>query len=284
MNNSTREAERSDTRLDADEVDLLNLWISIWNDRRLFLIVALVVFIGSVVYLETRYFMAQNVVVRSLIAIETTHVDGVIQPVVPTATLVKQIQLAKLPYFSSLDRFTAISGLIPGTGVDFIGNTNLVQIVNNAPVAMEGDLIAFHRQLVDDVLGDLEKSSDLYKARFRDELYSVNARITRLEGIIIELEHGQPAATQVQGIMQLRKQNIDTEIDILKQRAAHLEDMISTRGSEALVRASVSKNAGKLSRAVAYLLAIMLSLLAGIVGILIARFVARVKQRMVPEG
>ncbi len=176
-----------------DEIDLVDLWIVMWSYRKLFLSSGILVAVIGILCFELLYNPkpASTVTVRSVIEIESIIADGRRISVVDTDVLIKRIELAMLPRISSLSQFEQIKPHIMATKVFPISkNSNIVEIVSQVAAENRIDLSLFHGLLVDEVIQELKKSTELLTAGVRDTLISVKSRIVNLEGLIIALEQG----------------------------------------------------------------------------------------------
>ena len=274
-----------------DEIDLVDLWIVMWSYRKLFLSSGILVAVIGILCFELLYNAksASTVTVRSVIEIESIIVDGRRILVVDTDVLVKRIELAMLPRISSLSQFEQIKPHIMATTVSpIIKDSNIVEIVSQVAAENMVDLSRFHNLLVDEVTQELKKSAELLTAGVRDTLILVKSRIVNLEGLIIALEQGlldevnsQVTSDQsLQNEITLKKANIQSEIDILRERIKYLELSLSNEGSHVLLKAGVSSETRGSKTPVAYVVIFMLSVLLALfltMGVIFAR---KVKDRM----
>jgi len=275
-----------------DEIDLVDLWIVMWSYRKLFLSSGILVAVIGILCFELLYNAksVSTVTVRSVIEIESIIADGRRILVVDTDVLIKRIELAMLPRISSLSQFEQIKPHIMATKVFPISkNSNIVEIVSQVAAENRIDLSLFHGLLVDEVIQELKKSTELLTAGVRDTLISVKSRIVNLEGLIIALEQGllDEVNSQVtsdqsfQNEIALRKASIQSEIDLLTERIKYLELSLSNEGSHVLLKAGVSSETRGSKRPVAYAVIFMLSVFLALFVTMGVIFARKVKDRMV---
>jgi len=292
-----------------DEIDLVDLWIVMWSNRKLFLSSAILVAVVGILYFEFAYqakpsstsTSTSTSTVRSLIEIESIVTNGKRIPVLVPDVLMKRIEFTMLPKLLSLSEFEHIKQLIMTTQVSQLsGGGSLVEIVSETPDGDVVDISRFHDQLVNDILLELEKSAALLPDDVRNAIFSAKNKIIKLKELIYTLEQElfNRANSQVtsdqpfQVDIALRKVNIQSEIDLLTKRIQFLESKSSSTGSLVLLRAGVSSDStpstpstpSRLAKPVVYSMILMLSVFLGLFLTMCVIFARKVKERMAAEG
>jgi len=278
-----------------DEIDLVHLWIVMWSYRKLFLSSVILVAVIGILYFELFYNVKPTYSVRSVIEIESIIDEGERISIVDSDVLIDRIKYSKLPRFSTLSEFEQIKPLIIQTRVSprrrvspIRKGSDIVEIVTIVPASEIADSSRFHGQLVDEILLELNKSAELTKIGIHDNLFAARSRIVNLKGSLIGLEqdlldeaNSQVASNQaLKNAIELRKANMQSEIDILTERIEYLELTLSNTGSFVLLKAGVSGNPPKFTKRTAYFMILMLSVFLALfltMGVIFAR---KVKDRM----
>jgi hypothetical protein len=254
--------------------------------------VILVAVIG-IVWVELFYNSKPTSTVRSVIEIESIIIDGEQLLVVNPDALIKRIEYLILPRISSLSEFEQIKPLMMATRASRISKgSNIVEIVSKVPAGGISNLSRFHGQLLDDIQLELKKSALLLTADVHDTLFLAKSRIVNLKGLMIALEqdllngdNSQVTSSQLlKDEIELKKGNIQSEIDILTERIKYLELTLSNTGSLVLLQAGVSSNSSKLTKPVAYSIILILSFLLALFLTMGVIFTRKVKERMATGG
>lgn len=278
-----------------DEIDLVDLWITMWSYRKLFLSSAILVAIVGILFFELLYNEKPTVTatVRSIIEIGSKTVSGTQFLVESPDVLAHRIEISKLREFSSMSSFSKISSFIMSTSIIPYHKTHMLEFRNVVPVSAVTEVSEFHGQLVEAILLDIKEASNSLMAGTRDTLFTVKSRMIELRGLQISLDQDLKASDHSgAGLsqsslyeMELRKENIQAEIDILQERAGNLEQMLSDTGSVILLKADVSeKSTSGMNKPQAYSLIIVTSLVLAVFVTMAAIFIKNVKQRMAGEG
>jgi len=283
------------TQIPEDEIDLVDLWIVMWSYRKLFLSSTILAVVVGILYLELVYYTKPTSTVRSIIEIESIIDEGERISIVDSDVLIDRIKYGKLPRFSTLSEFEQIKPFIMQTRVSPRKRVSLekkgsdiVEIVTKVPTGEIADSSRFHGQLADEILQELNKSAELIKIGIHNNIFAAKSRIVNLKGSIIGLEqdlldgaNSQGASNQLlKAHIELRKANIQSEIDILTERIEYLELTLSNTRSHVLLKAGVSESSKGLAKPVAYAMVLILSVFLALFLTMVVIFARKVKDRM----
>jgi hypothetical protein len=274
-----------------DEIDLVDLWILFWSYRRLFLSSAIVVAITAILFLEIFFDVAPRSTVTSIIEVEAAVVDGEFVPAVSSDAVAKRIQYLILPKFVSLGNFASIESIILGTRVKTVPRTRMVEIVSETEDAVLPVTVEFHDQLVDELVAELKQSAYPASPDFRNSLFSFKQGIIRLRSTLTALELATQASesegsaiASLRRQIALRKNDLQTEIDILVEGVNQLESEIKPKEPHVVVKAGLMGKSPDISKPMAYALIVLVSLFVALLVVVAANFASRVREKMAGEG
>ncbi len=265
-----------------DEIDLVDLWLAMWSYRKLFLLSAISAVVIGTLCFELFFNTGPTYSVRSVIEIESTINGG---------KLINRVQYSKLPRFSGLSEFEPVKSLVMGTTISSVKKgSGIVEIVSKTPACETDRLSRFHRQLVDEILMELNASGQSSISGFQESLFSARSRIVSLQGILIALASGSLDGADSRETsnrlnpeeIALRKSNVESEIEILTERMKYLEAELSKAGSHVLLEAGVSEKG--IAKTRPYTFIFMASLFLALLFTMGVIFARKVKERVAAGG
>ncbi len=271
-----------------DEIDLVDLWLFFWGQRKIFfsstILVVVVGIVGFMMFYEPR----QVSMVRSLIEVDDRAMDQAAAPVLSSAALAKRIEYVNLPQLAALPEYELIKPYILETNTIPVEGTDIVQITSEITGNDTVDLKKFQSQLVEQIYTELSNSSYSLSGKFGDRLEMLNRSVTRLRQLIRGLDREAGLITEPRDVSyqlflnQLgeRKIAVSNELDDLSLELSYLESVFRSVEPSILVRAEVSSKTVGIKPSTAYSLIILLAIFLAIFIVVGAAFMSKVQKRM----
>jgi hypothetical protein len=272
----------------SDEIDLVDLWIFFWDQRKLFLISVILASVLGIAGFEVFYSPKSGTEIRSLVETQPISLGTMEAAPAYTSALAKQISIVDLPQFASMDEFSQIRQQILSTDITVLPDTNIIEIVTNLPSSRVADVSRFHGRLTAQIVSQVRASASPSLAWINSRMSEMNSRIEHLRMLSTELqkELGSDTVSQTlsdrafQESIYGKLQSITAETRIM---ADELEVLNSTFGKidpRVLVQAEVSEKSTGIKKTTAYVLILFLALFLGIFIVIGNSFAARVRERM----
>jgi len=284
----TAEYGSPETRYRADELDLVDLMILFWEQRKLLVISVLVAAIIGITCFEIFNGSAPTVVVRSLIETRKISVADEASSIAYSKTLAWRIKIVTLPKIASAKKFEGIRSILLATGVSAIPNTNYLEIETNAPVNTINEVTDFHDQLTSRIIAEINDSLANSQNELLVNLSTLNLESERLRELTAELQR-ELSAEDVEHAYTSRsnRHSIDTtledisaEIDRMSVIHGVLKSKVQNLNPRELVVAGIVENTSSSKRLLAYATIVVVALFFGIFVVVGNSFAARVRERM----
>src|SRR5210317_1398897 len=131
----------------SDEIDLVDLWLFFWDQRKTFPSSALLIAVIGIVGFSLVY--EPKSIVHSIIEAQSVVVDGKIVATLSADTLAKRIEYADLPRLASQPEYKQIKAIILATKAVPVNGTNMVEITSETPDSALSDVAKFQGELIE---------------------------------------------------------------------------------------------------------------------------------------
>jgi len=270
----------------SDEIDLVDLWLFFWDQRKTFLSSALLIAVVGIVGFRLVY--EPKSIVHSIIEAQSVVVDGKIVATLSADTLVKRLEYVDLPRLASQPEYKQIKPVILATKAVPVNGTNMVEITSETPDSAIGDVAKFQGELIEAIRSELEDSPYSLSGDISDRIYSLNRSVISLQRLISELDRELGVGAESQDLsgqslwnqLDQRKNHMTTELGSLSRDLEYLESALLIVEPRILVRGQVSSKTGGIQSSTAYSLIIVMALFSAIFIVVAAAFVSKVQARM----
>ena len=270
----------------SDEIDLVDLWLFFWDQRKTFLSSALLIAVIGIVGFRLVY--EPKSIVHSIIEAQSAVVGGKIVATLSADTLVKRLEYVDLPRLASQPEYKQIKPVILATKAVPVNGTNMVEITSETPDSAIGDVAKFQGELIEAIRSELEDSPYSLSGDISDRIYSLNRSVISLQRLISELDQELGVGAESQGLsgqslwnqLDQRKNHMTTELGSLSRDLKYLESALLIVEPRILVRGQVSSKTGGIQSSTAYSLIIVMALFSAIFIVVAAAFVSKVQARM----
>ena len=272
----------------SDEIDLVDLWISFWGRRNLFLLSAILAIVLGIVLFETMYTPKREATVRSIIETQGIRVGHNAVASEYSDALARRISIADLPRFASVDEFSHIKPILVSSAVTAIKQTNFIEIVTIVPPSEVEQVSKFHNRLTEQIVSDIKIPPRSVLKQTRDQLSSIQVGVTRLRSLVHDLEgelqhdvHLNASPNQTpENKSTLNLDEVGAEIYLLSEDIISMMMNFWRLNPRVLIAAEVSEKTAGVKKPMAYSVIIVLGIFLGIFVVIANGFVARVKERM----
>ena len=272
----------------SDEIDLVDLWLFFWDQRKTFLSSALLIAVVGIVGFSLVYDPKPVSIVHSIIEAQSVVVDGKIVATLSADTLVKRLEYVDLPRLASQPEYKQIKPVILATKAVPVNGTNMVEITSETPDSAIGDVAKFQGELIEAIRSELEDSPYSLSGDISDRIYSLNSTVISLQRLISELDRELGIGAESQDLsgqslwnqLDQRKNHMTTELGSLSRDLEYLESALLIVEPRILVRGQVSSKTGGIQSSTAYSLIIVMALFSAIFIVVAAAFVSKVQARM----
>ena len=282
---------------ESDEIDLVDLWITLSRHKKSFLTSALLLMAIGVLFVTLFY--QEKYLLRSIIEIESVRIYDRPMQIDTPESIINRFEVAILPELVKSNLDNPVSGLLAATKASNPKDSKLVVIENKVPLSQQEIFTGFHDQLISEIFSDLDRKVSFAKNKLRTEIALNNNKIEeiRVNTKILdqELEERSSIIRQTSESPELllrsleneiafKKQVIEKEIELLSSRVNQLLYELKHSGPRVLKRGSLAIKPSGLSRIGAYLLVIVGSLFLAFFVTVGVIFLQKVKQRRASEG
>ena len=270
----------------SDEIDLVDLWLFFWDQRKTFLSSALLIAVIGIVGFRLVY--EPKSIVHSIIEAQSAVVGGKIVATLSADTLVKRLEYVDLPRLASQPEYKQIKPVILATKAVPVNGTNMVEITSETPDSALSDVAKFQGELIEAIRSELEDSPYSLSGDISDRIYSLNRSVISLQRLISELDRELGVGAESQDLsgqslwnqLDQRKNHMTTELGSLSRDLEYLESALLIVEPRILVRGQVSSKTGGIQSSTAYSLIIVMALFSAIFIVVAAAFVSKVQARM----
>ena len=271
-----------------DEIDLVDLWLFFWDQRKIFLFSAILIVVVGIAGFKISYDPKQVSMVRSLIVVDNKVMGQAAEPVLSSAALAKRIEYVNLPQIAALPEYELIKTYILATKATPVEGTNIIQITSEIGGNDTDDLKKFQNQLVEQIYAELENSSYSLSGDIGGSLDLLNRSVTRLRQLIRGLDPEAGLTVESRDVSyqlllnQLGERNnaVSKELDNLSIELNYLESALRSVEPRILAKGQVSGNTVGIKPSTAYRLIIVLAFFLAIFIVVGVAFISKVQDRM----
>ena len=271
-----------------DEIDLVDLWLFFWDQRKVFFSSAILIAVVGIVGFMMFYQPKQVSIVRSIIVVDNTVMGQAVKPVISLAALAKRIEYVDLPQLASLPEYELIKPYILATKAMPVAAINMVEITSEIPGNDTVEVTKFQSQLVEQIYSELSNSSYSLSGDIGSSLVALKRSVTSLQQSIYAMDReaeltGEPRDVSYQlflNQLRERKSGLSKELDSLSMELNYLESALPSFEPRILVKGQVSGKTVGIKSSTAYSLIIVLALFLAIFIVVAAAFASKVRARM----
>jgi hypothetical protein len=275
-----------------DEIDLVDLWLFFWDQRKIFFASAILIAVVGVVGFKMFYQPKQVSIVRSIIVVDNKVMGQAVAPVFSSDALAKRIEYVDLPQIASLPKYELIKPYILATKATPVAATNMVEITSEIPGNDAAEVTKFQSQLVEQIYSELSNSSYSLTGDIGSSLVTLKRSVTSLQQWINAISReaeltGEPRDVSYQlflNQLRERKNGLSKELDSLSMELNYLESALPSFEPRILVKGQVSGKTVGLKSSTAYSLIIILAFFLAISIVVGVAFVSKVQDRMAGSG
>ena len=277
-------------QISSDEIDLVGLWLFLWEKRKIFFSSAILILVIGIVGFKVFYESRQVSTVRSLIVIDNKAVGG--GPLSLSVQLASHIEYVILPKMALLPDYEFVKSYALATKATPVAGTNMVEVTSQVAGNDTDDLVKFQNQLVGIIYAELNKSSYSLSGDTGSSLASLNVSAVRLQQLISALDRDAGLTADPQDVsyqlflnqLEARKNGLSKELDDLTISLNDLESALTLFEPHIAVSGQVSSETAGIKPRTAYSLIFMLAIFLALVIVVGSAFVSKVQDRMAGRG